>query len=127
MTNKSGNKNEFVYQCPTERGMVKLPVSLRALYKMGLGYRGNPLFIKADVYADNEKGVIEYRTNFLGLMIGVLTIPLFLVVNGFNSETFDSIKRGIFQTKYGSFSSDEFSKYDRIGANLCAMVDTDGK
>lgn len=116
--------SNFKYQRPTERGMVKLPISLRKLYKMGLAFRGSPILMKADVYANTYGGVIEYRTNLFGKMVLVFTIPLILAVNGCNRHTIETIKHELFQSKYGTFSCDGFHRQeqDKISMKLCDMA-----
>lgn len=120
--------SKYKYICPTEKGMLKLPVTLRQLYAMGLAKRGRPLFIRADVYACKTHGVIEYRKNLLCKMILLLLAPLLFLVDGFNRRTLHEIKRELSQSKYGSFSSDSFNinPNDKIGLKLCAIAEKMG-
>jgi hypothetical protein len=114
--------SNFKYQHPSERGMVKLPITLRKLYKMGLAFRGTPILVKADVYANASSGVIEYRTNLFGKIVLVFIAPIIFIVNGFNRHTTETIKCELLQTKCGTYSCDTFNRQDKIGMRLCDMA-----
>lgn len=101
--------SSYKYKDPTTMGYKKVPISLKDLYKIGVGKRGSTLVTKACVYVKGDKGLIEYRSTLLAKALVILLSPVIMLANGFNKESLREIDRVLRQNKWGSFSSDSFS------------------
>lgn len=110
-------KIKYAYENPLDVGYQKVNLSLRQLYKLGLGKRGKPIFIKAVVFfnLETKRGIIEYRLNWLAKVVMVLLFPVLVFLCGIG-EASRELKRALFQSKYGSFSCDGFFPSSKPGS-----------
>lgn len=65
--------------------MIK-KVSLRSLYKLGLGKRGNPLFIKCYVEKKDYYFDVKLYPNFLAKILLIILFPISILLYGVSSS-----------------------------------------
>lgn len=106
--------HKYEYQCPTELGYVKFKLSRKDNNRI-LKYRKRNIFSKIEAFYQEDKILLYYSANLLGIIVTLLLFPYYLLVHGLSNfgEMIEEYKELFNQKKYGNFTDELVRKMRR--------------
>lgn len=100
----------YKYTSPLEKGYKEITIS-KALHNEIFKYKKRSWSYLPKYYFNEQIGsiIVEHRISILGKVVLCILYPFYLLRYDVVELTED-IKKALFQSKYGSFSSNEVSK-----------------